>query len=606
MVNTFCNDIFYNYLKYFDLYGINFPLHYKTRPTYSTNIGIILSIISIFLAIFFCIYFSIDFLNRNKYSIFINYSNLEHENIFYLNSKNVMFGIFDKNGKFIDNNDIYDISASSTIHLFKNDSSNNNFLTNELKIKKCNYTDIENYNKKYYENLTKEEYEKYYCFEKNQNLSIYGKDGDSFHDFKVISIFIVVNDNFIEKNEEEEVNFLIVNYLKETVDHNKISSPIKTFLNSELFHISNEYSKQFNLYFSLNEYISDNGIFFTHNNFYKFIEADKINFDINKKTNRLLSLTFTTSENKILYKREYIRVQNVISNIGGCINALYLIFKIITKYFARKSLTMDITKTLVCDNCKKICKQHLSKNKKLTYFPKSNYNLLLKLNLEKRRNSFDKNSPQKMKNYFQKFKKKKSLNVPIHIFQSNDFEKINDINNKNNIIRKNSEITNERLKILLQKIKQFPDNKKQMFEFKLYDYLLPIFCLKKFHRFSLLNVYNEIFNSFLSIEQIIPVIENFSKMCSESASIGILMRGVSSFHIFNQMYEKKKTLSNNKTINVNKNINNNSDNNMDNNNNNKNNKKKVKKVNFNITKEFDDNNNNLENSLQKLIINNKN
>ena len=53
MVNTFCNDIFYNYLKYFDLYGINFPLHYKTRPTYSTNIGIILSIISIFLAIFF-------------------------------------------------------------------------------------------------------------------------------------------------------------------------------------------------------------------------------------------------------------------------------------------------------------------------------------------------------------------------------------------------------------------------------------------------------------------------------------------------------------------------------------------------------------------------
>ena len=337
------------------------------------------------------------------------------------------------------------------------------------------------------------------------------------------------------------------------------------------------------MYFSYNEYISDNGIFFTHNNIYNFIEAEKINFDLNKKTNKVISITFSISENKNIYKREYIRLQNVISNIGGCINALYLIFKIITNYFARKSLTMDITKTLVCDNCKKICKQHLSKNKKLTYFPKkSNSNFLLKIYSNNRKNSFEKSSPGKINsNLVKNFKKKQSLNVPIQIFHN--FEKISEINNKN-IIKSNNEITNERLKFLLQKIKQFPE--KQIFEFKLYDYLLPNFCLKKFHRFSLLNVYNEIFNSFMSIEHIIPVIENFSKICSDSASIGMMMRGVSSFHIFNQLYEKKKTLNSN-LINVNKNKNNN-------------NKNVKKKVNFNLTKENDDN---LENSIQKLILN---
>ena len=51
MVNIYCNNNYFNYLKYLDLYGISFPLHYKTRPTYSTTIGVILSIISIFLVL---------------------------------------------------------------------------------------------------------------------------------------------------------------------------------------------------------------------------------------------------------------------------------------------------------------------------------------------------------------------------------------------------------------------------------------------------------------------------------------------------------------------------------------------------------------------------
>ena len=56
---------------------------------------------------------------------------------------------------------------------------------------------------------------------------------------------------------------------------------------------------------------------------------------------------------------------------------------------------MDITKTLICDNCKKICKQHLTK--KFTYLSKNNHNFLLKINSIKRRNSFEKNNSQKLK-----------------------------------------------------------------------------------------------------------------------------------------------------------------------------------------------------------------
>ena len=35
MVNKFCDNNYFDYLSYFDLYGIKFPLLYKNRPNYS-------------------------------------------------------------------------------------------------------------------------------------------------------------------------------------------------------------------------------------------------------------------------------------------------------------------------------------------------------------------------------------------------------------------------------------------------------------------------------------------------------------------------------------------------------------------------------------------
>jgi hypothetical protein len=502
-----------------------------------------------------------------------------------------MFGIINKNGKLIDTNNLYNLTANNFMYKIEKNSSNNTFYRNEIKLKKCNYNEIENGIKKYYENITKEEYEKYFCFEKNQNISFYGKNGDNLHDFKTLSIVIEKN-NFSGENEEEiekeELNYFILYYLKDTVDHSKLKLPIKRFLSSEIFPISDEYSKKFSLYFAFNEYISDNGIFFTHKTNFNFIDIDKTDFDLNENSNKVISLTFTSSENKKIYKREYLRLQNVISNIGGCINCLYLLCKFITKYFAKKSLTMDITKTLICDNCKKICKQHLTKEKKLTYLSKNNHNFLLKLNSIKRKSSFEKNNSQKLNiNFKQRAKKKNSFFVPVIQIQK-DFDKIEDNINeeKNKVLNSIPEITNERLKYLLNKIENFPANQKQLFEFKVCDYLLPNICLKKINRFSLLNVYSEIFNSFMSIEQIIPVIENFSKLCTESASIGMMMRGVSSFHIFNQLYEKKNLNKN--LINI------------------PNQKSSLKKVSDESTNNNNVKNNiNVDNSIDKLVINKK-
>jgi hypothetical protein len=62
-----------------------------------------------------------------------------------------------------------------------------------------------------------------------------------------------------------------------------------------------------------------------------------------------------------------------------------------------------------------------------------------------------------------------------------------------------------------------------------------------------------LFNHYLSIEEIIPVIETFSKIYRESSIIDILKKGVNKFHIFK--WENNNNLSSFNYINKQKRIN---------------------------------------------------
>ena len=50
-------------------------------------------------------------------------------------------------------------------------------------------------------------------------------------------------------------------------------------------------------------------------------------------------------------------------------------------------------------------------------------------------------------------------------------------------------------------------------------------------------MYRKLFEHYLSIEIIIPTLESFSKIFKESTSLNILLKDVSSFHVFKRENE---------------------------------------------------------------------
>ena len=138
------------------------------------------------------------------------------------------------------------------------------------------------------------------------------------------------------------------------------------------------------------------------------------------------------------------------------------------------------------------------------------------------------------------------------IFKNQNFYKNNDINNSRKMNESQKKISKEEEnskynmlrpeEISNNQLKEFFQNKdkreKQHYRFSWLDYFLPQSFIKRFRQYSLLYIYTEIFYSYLSIEQIIPVIERFSKLCSDASSLGILLKAITgvdkNFSVFNK------------------------------------------------------------------------
>lgn len=54
-------------------------------------------------------------------------------------------------------------------------------------------------------------------------------------------------------------------------------------------------------------------------------------------------------------------------------------------------------------------------------------------------------------------------------------------------------------------------------------------------------MYRKLFEHYLSIEIIIPIIESFSKIFKESTSLNLLLKDVSNFHVFKRENEYSST-----------------------------------------------------------------
>ena len=516
----------HSFLNDLDFYGIDFPLRYKNQERYSSLIGIILSLISIILILIILIFQAKNIFNYKYYTLFLDES---YNNDYYinLNELNIMIGIVDNKGNFIEIDDNY-LTISAKINNFSIQSNNElNLNSTFLDLISCNLTNIKINEEFNNSNLL--------CFNPNQSLNIKGKYNDFLNGFSDISVYINKCNKSYSKNCKSNIGFdkyiqnksIVIMYLSDNINNEKINTPIFKKYISESFPITNSILKRINLIFSPSIYYSDSNLIFNKYkkfNFYenKYIEIDFIDNN-NNNENNIIEILFTTNSKLTKYYKNYNKFSNALGIIGGYINIIFIVFQRITCYFARKSLIIDITKTLVCNKCKQTCEllcnrkvnQSISKNY-------SNFNLMEQIN----------NNRIIFKNQNYNYNNNNNDSKKMNESQKN-ISKIEE-NSKYNMLRP-EEISNNQLKEFFQNKEK---REKQRYQFSWIDYFIPQCFIKKFRQYSLLYIYTEIFYSYLSIEQIIPVIERFSKLCSDASSLGILLKAITgvdkNFSVFNK------------------------------------------------------------------------
>ena len=356
-------SVFKSIINSINIYGLQYSIHYKDKRTFVSSLGIFLSIFSILFFIILLYYYFHKLIFRSSFSILVS-NERKISNSIDLNNIPIMISLLNNNASLIEiNQNYFDISVwKKTLTPINN--SNALISYSRIELEYCNQSIYQNK----YPEMKRYDLSKYLCIKPNQNLEIKGRYGDTINIYNSINIYfsVCITEDCLKKNDINELtkilynSYISMNYLYDTINHYNYSSPFNKIFRNEVFQISPIVFKKFIYYFSSMKYISDNGILFIKEKKYKSFTFDHLYLDFvgrnntdstttydNKKFSKIIQISLSCADYSIVYNRNYLKITEILSNIGGLIDFIFIVCNAITIYFSRKSLIADISNNLV-------------------------------------------------------------------------------------------------------------------------------------------------------------------------------------------------------------------------------------------------------------------
>ena len=492
----------FDFLEQIDLYGLSFPLRYKKEETYPTITGIILSIITIFFVIAISILYGMKIIYKTEYSLVTNYAPIRKKTLIDFSNKPIMFGFATNGGimSYIEPS-LISLTFDRNIHnvyLDENGIYQLQRISKKVEMESCNISKHFINNNEFMEQF---EYNKFLCTKPNQNLSFGGRFGDNINGYDILEIHLnkcvnTSSNNNICKSEEIintflKNSYLMMVYISESVDHSNITNPLVETLRNELYTVAKEHVKRYYQYFQIANYESDIGLIWNNNKKYDLIETKDLHIDFVKEedqdfyeSNALLEIAFSSTDQKTIYERKYVKLQDVLGDIGGFTDIIFIFFQFISNYFSKKTMIVDVTN--------KIIMKEENRNIKFTLPNGSNF-----LNI-----NYSASSPRK--NYFNNSELKL---IEEHKLKSMTVNYLN-----NNYIDKPIKTCFKKDDCKEKNKKNKTKKNENKFKISCYHYIWPIELLSKCKKYDSLTFYTNIFYKYMSIEVIIPLIERLSKI----------------------------------------------------------------------------------------------
>jgi hypothetical protein len=246
-----------------------------------------------------------------------------------LNNNNFAFVFGLQNKEYINYIDesIYKVNAYQIKLELKNDSLYD-YITKPLKLIKCNEYKFEIIP----DNFKKLPLKSLYCLDDKISLKgDYMKEYWNYINFNFSKCVNSTENGNICKSDEQINKYLnggnVAIFISDySFDSNKFNKPYNTHIKNLHKSFSLKYFDNIFLDFKTVEIITDSGYFFEDNNYFNFTAYDNIQSDIDLIDSEVfISLSITVSSKREMYKRSYIKLQTIISNVGGMLKMILLI-----------------------------------------------------------------------------------------------------------------------------------------------------------------------------------------------------------------------------------------------------------------------------------------
>ena len=474
------HSTFFYLLSKIDLYGLTFPLRFKNHKSYSTHIGITLSLVTIFGVASVVLFFLIKIFKKTEFSIISNTEHLYRKALFNFTHNPFLVGYVNNEGRAVEIDPSY-----LTITLDKNDhypEKNENGIVDvrreslNIKLEKCRIG--KHFNESDVIEMIKDfEYENYLCPIPGQNLSVGGRWGDNVHGYDMLEFHVIKCENTTEKqicqtfDKMEKFfknSYFHIIYLAQSLDHYDAKNPIKRKFRSEIFFIVTQLVKRYYYYFLPGEYISDNGLIFSNYQYFDFFEYERTVIDFVDKEDQeyysgstIAEVAFSSIDKFTTIKRKYSKIQDSLGNIGGWIRIILVVCQSISDYFSEKIFLVDIIKSI---------SQPLK--------PKAT---IMKLNNEERKST-------KVNNFIMN-----DINTSIIKSHNSQLSKLKDKSDNIDLLSLNSKKENKHINL------------------KFCEYFLPLFLMEKFPKYSFFLDYKDFIYKDISLEVLVPLVERLLK-----------------------------------------------------------------------------------------------
>ncbi len=335
------NKYQYSCFKRLDIFGVAPLFTIRGRPTFQTQIGSCLTILCIFLMGIYVLVFLNQMINHKSPDLrsTIYYDEIPQEIQLKKNNFSFVFGLQTKEFVNYIDESIYKVQAYQTkIKINKNGFYN---ITKEnLKIITCNNNIFqiipENFKQLPLNNL--------YCIDNDIIL----KGEYMKEEWNYIRLNFSKCENSTEnKNNcktEEEINELLSGgyigiFIPDySFEPTKYFDPFNPYIKNVYKAFSIKYFEDILFYFKSVQIITDSGYFFEDKKIIKFATYDYIQNEIDfRESKHFLSLTIRVSSKREVHERNYIKLQEIVSNVGGMLK-IVLLFGEYSVYFIRMLL----------------------------------------------------------------------------------------------------------------------------------------------------------------------------------------------------------------------------------------------------------------------------